>query len=336
MTEPSTSERAGTLRLEGGAPRGLLAAPLFALLLLGAAELLARLLLAPLGASWEYWEAEAAAKFERYRELASTGEAPDVLIVGDSTGARDIDPDALRAGLGAAAEAYNLAWPSNFPLAFRCTTLPLLAEGLDAPRLVVASLSPRSFLDHPSTKRLEENLLSSRYCRRLAGESSLGERLYLRRIEHVLPVLLARPREVSARGFMPHRTTKLKGGQAGPAPEASADPSDRPAEEALSAERLALIRELGALSKARGFRLVFLIPPRLGTTPGKPNALTAAYLAALEAAREEYGFTILDQSYAPYLSAEHFYDTGHLRFEGAQLFSKELAKALAPLLPPKS
>ena len=56
-----------------------------ALVLLIAAELLARMLLAPLGGfAWAYWSDEAAIKYETYRRMAAADDAPDVVVLGDS------------------------------------------------------------------------------------------------------------------------------------------------------------------------------------------------------------------------------------------------------------
>src|SRR4051794_15523132 len=56
----------------------------------------------------DYWAADAASQFEYYRRLVRHGPAPDVVIVGDSTAARGLDPEALRDGLPAGTEVYNL------------------------------------------------------------------------------------------------------------------------------------------------------------------------------------------------------------------------------------
>jgi hypothetical protein len=331
-----------TLRL-GARPAGLFAAPLIALALLLLAEGGARLLLANQDRSWEYWDASAADKFEGYRREALAGAPPDVLVVGDSSAARDIDPGALLSGLPAGMRAYNLGWPANFPVAFRCTTLPLLAAGYAAPKLVVASLSVKSFVDDPRGLRLEEGVLSSYFCRRQNGELSLSDRIYLTRLRHFLSFLFPlRPEEILADGFMPLREPKKAAGAAraprepaGRQPAAAAEAQTEEGALGLAPERLEVIYELGRLARARGFALIVVIPPRWGLAAGSPlDRLTADYREALEEAAGELGFTVLDMSRAPFLSEEHFYDGGHLLAEGAAVFSKEIAKTAAALLTP--
>src|SRR4051794_39576256 len=86
-----------TLRpLAGGPGAGTAKAAVLAILLVVGAEGAARVALAPIGAYWEYWTPAAAGKFEVYREQVRRGAVPGLVVVGDSTGARDIDPALLR------------------------------------------------------------------------------------------------------------------------------------------------------------------------------------------------------------------------------------------------
>ena len=97
----------------------------------------------------------------------------------------------------------------------------------------------------------------------------------------------------------------------------------------LSEERLAVLWQLAAAGARRGFRLVVLVPPRYG--PWRDPDFDA-YLGELRRLEREIGVAVLDFSTVPALEREHFYDTGHLDVDGAAIFSRELAGALAPLL----
>lgn len=58
-------------------------------------ELAAQSLLEPTGRFPDYWNREAAIKFEWYRRVVQAGQTPDVLIIGDSTAARNYVPEEI-------------------------------------------------------------------------------------------------------------------------------------------------------------------------------------------------------------------------------------------------
>lgn len=284
-----------------------------ALCLVAAAEVIARTAVAPLGAYWEYWTPAAATKFETYRGQVQRGTPPQLLAVGDSTAARDIEP-AVVADAAAARDAFNLGWPANFPLAFRESTLPLLQADV-APRTVVASFSPASFFDSTRVRRFEESILSSSYARRLKGERQVSDVVFLSRLRAGLPFRKnwwgRRPLPLSTdAGFMPLNGT-----------DTAVDVAEE--NEPFADERFGVLEQLAAAGRAHGFDVVIVVPPRLAPTPARAEQ-EQVYVARLKAS----GLHFLDFRDAAFLGREHFYDSGHLNREGARIFSRRLGEAL--------
>jgi hypothetical protein len=289
-----------------------------AICLLAVAELGARSALTPIGAYWEYWTPRAAAKFERYRADVRRGTPPRLLAVGDSTGASDIEPAALADAAGVDT-AFNLAWPANFPMAFRESTLPLLRSDA-APDVVVASFSPTGFLSSPRVERFEEAILSSPYVRALRGERQAADYSYLARLRPALPFRgswwtgngLPQP---ANGGFMP-----LTGADAAP----DVGEEERPFER----ERFAVLEALREAGRQHGFEVVVVVPPRRDPSAVREGA-EATYLSRLR----QGGFTYLDFREPSFLQPAHFYDGGHLNRDGARIYSARLGEALRGKVP---
>jgi hypothetical protein len=274
--------------------------------LVGGAEVVARIALRPIGDYWQYWTSEAAPKFESYRTAVRRGAVPSVVIVGDSTGARDIDP----ARLGG--NAYNLAWPANLPIAFGKCTLPLLQSSA-TPELVVASFTPLGFTDTANVRRLEESIVSSVYCRKLQGEGSVADFSALARVRLALPFRRSwwtgrSLPTVRSAGFMP----KLgMGTEALLVNDDSAQFSD---------QRFEPIEALIRTARERGFALLVVVPPRQNPTAAR-LVTEQAYIDRLRRS----GVAYLDYRDATFVKPSDFYDDAHLNIEGAEIFSKELA-----------
>lgn len=279
--------------------------------LVGGAELVARRAVAPIGSYWEYWTPQAAAKFEGYRAMLRTGRVPRLVIVGDSTAARDIDPAAL--GTHGNGDAYNLAWPANFPMAFQRSTLPLLQSG-PTPHVVIVSFSPSAFTGTGQVKRFEASILSSAYAD--PGQHRIARLSYLARLRAALPFRrswwtgrgLPRP---ALEGFMP-----LEG--IDPAPASGADDGGH-----FERARFSVVDELIATARARGFDVIVVIPPRLDPSPDR-QAVEEDYVRALRAKRYPY----VDFREAPFLQRVDFHDASHLNDVGARIYSKELGEAI--------
>jgi hypothetical protein len=282
------------------------------MLLVGGAEAVTRLAIAPIGAYWEYWTPGAAAKFEQYRADVRKGTPPDLLIVGDSSAARDLDPRTLGAAAGNNS-VFNLGWPANFPLAFRKSTLPLL-RGATGPATVVVSFSPTGFVDSPRVRRFEESIIESHYADR--DGRSAANLFYLARVRPALPFLRSwwtgRGLPISAdRGFMP-----LDGMDQENAEDfAESGPFD--------AARFAVIEELFQTARDYGFQAIVLIPPRLDQAPSW-RAAEQTYRTKLQGG----AYPFLDYANEPRLQRDHFYDAGHLNRQGAQVFSAYVGEAL--------
>ena len=306
-----------TLNLEGWRAAGLRNEILVAILLLVGAELLARSALAPIGDYWRYWEPEAAVKIETYRAQLRTGVPPRILIVGDSTGEFDIDPrsvadDATSEG----ADVYNLAWVGNRSEAFRTCTLPILANG-PIPELVVVSLSPDAFIETWAGRRSEQAITSSSFCKNLNGQRNVTDYLYLTRIRWAWPF-----RESWWRGRRLPYAPNYDGfvgldGDFTRVPARFADGSVVP-------ERFTVIADLVRLAGSRGFKLVFVLPPRIDPTPYRLNA-DRQYREFLMAS----GLPVLDYREVPFLTRRNFADQNHLNRLGARIYSRQLGRDIA-------
>jgi hypothetical protein len=312
-----------TLRLNGRAPTGFFRAVLLALALSIAAEGAARMVIPAEGPRDEYWSRGAAAKFETYRERADAGSPPAVLVVGDSTAARDFDPAAIAEVLPPGFDAYNLAWPGNFPLAFRCTTIPLLASAASVPRVVVAAFTPNGFSDTERVQRFEAGIMTSDICRRAEGARIPADFLRLTLLGRALSRGDATEPDMAATelGFMP---------LAGRSQERSRR-EDRARREkddvrSITAERFEVVRELGRIARERGFALVVVVPP---VAPKERDGnVYAEYTRALAHSSAELGFTVIDWRHPEGYDRDAFYDPVHLNAEAARRFSRELGRVV--------
>jgi hypothetical protein len=284
------------------------------------AEVASRLMLGGVGDRWEYWDKLAAIKFGDYRTRAASASTPDVVIIGDSTGARDFDPLSMASSSLQGRDIYNLAWPGNFPFALQVTTFPLLREPYQAPKIVIASLSPGSFSTNRRAQEFEQEILASTYSQHMLGKYSLADRLYLPRLRNSLPFLIDLYKPNSEfeqlrknRGFMPVN-------------EGAYQPPKSNDLKVLDPGRLAVMTELAQLSKDRNFKLVVVIPPVTERADADTALLYEDYLRHLRLAQAQFGFIILDKRHSNFLSPELFTDGIHLNRAGAVLFSKELGR----------
>jgi hypothetical protein len=310
----------GVFQREGARPKAALITAALTVSLLLSAELITRSALSSVSHLARYWEFDAATKFERYRELVAANQTPRVLIVGDSTGAHGINPAYIPG-------AYNLAWPSNFPKALSCTTTPLLSGRGPVPQVVIVSLSPYGFREHPNTSRLEANLLTSPYCRALRGEFVLSDYLALARLSHIAPLMFYQPRQMTPLGFLP--MSEKKAAAAAPAQPGRSPTQNKNNEDKLNESRFEIITELAELAKERGFRLVVVIPPRADHEITKNYPLFQSYLQRLQELSSQGALQLLDLEEATFLRKEHFRDPGHVTEEGAVLLSKEIQRMIS-------
>lgn len=291
-----------------------------ALALLVVAEGASRLVLRDVGNRWEYWDKLAAVKFEDYRSRVSSNSVPDIVVIGDSTGARDLDPASMATQFLAGKDIYNLAWPANFPLAMRATTLPLLREPYHVPKIVIASFTPSSFTDNPRAKEFEQEILGSTYCQHLSGNYSFADKFYLPRLRNSLPFIREsfKPNPEfddlrKNKGFMPAAVVEDYRSQ---------DSTGR-AHEVVSS-RFEVLLELAMLSRKRNFQLFILIPPVSAAVESQTASVYKEYLARLELAQKQYDFTILDKRHSDFLTPEYFTDGIHLTPAGASRFSSSI------------
>ena len=322
-----------TLSLERR-PAGTLRGSLVVVAAVVLAELTARAALAPLGRYWEYWTPAAARKFEAYRRMASGGHSPDVLIVGDSTGAADVDPGRMHGALGSGTSIFNLATSGNLATAFRASTLPLLADPrLAAPKLVVVALLPIGFIEEPVNHRTESVIRSSFAARHLRGEWCVADVLYLARL---MPGIQYKRNWWTGGVGEPARTEGFEGLVSPPTSN-----EERLAIEGISVrleaegrtidpDRFALWDELADVARRRSFRMIALVPPLRHRVEHAVPPFEADYMTRLNAKSIEHRFRVLDFRDSDFLAAEHFRDPAHLNVAGAALLSVRLATRIAP------
>ena len=308
-----------TLNLEGWKAAGLRNEILLAILLLVGAELFARSALAPIGDYWQYWEPEVAVKIETYRAMVRNGVPPRILIVGDSTGEFDIDPVSVADdSISEGPEVYNLAWAANRAEAFRRCTLPVLAKG-PVSELVVVSLSPDAFIESRASRQSEQAITSSSFCKNLNGQRNVADYLYVARIRWAWPFL----ENWWGGTRLPYAPNS--GGFAG-LDRDFARVAARFADGSVVPERFAVIADLVQLAGSRGFKLVFLLPPRIDPTPYRLNA-DRQYREYLMAS----GLPVLDYRGVPFLTRRNFADQNHLNRAGARIYSRQLGRDIALL-----
>lgn len=312
-----------TLRTDGLLPRTKLIALTIVLLMLVTAEGLARIALRPTGDYWEYWNKESADKFLWYRHKNSASTAADIVIIGDSTAARDFIPSEFSQACNGKT-AFNLGWPANFPLAMEQTTLPLLDLPYRAPDTVICSISPKAFTGHPLNRAFETPILASAFARHQRGETLVSDYVYLTRLYSAREFasgwfsgegLFEPPKDG---GAMP-----LKGQEeSGHRPATKGDLFDKTG---FERKRLEVIDRLAEIARYRNFQLVFVIPPR---TFEHRSELEEKFIGILSEKAADYGFQVWDVRRLPPLEAKHFFDPGHLNRTGAELYSQTLAGRL--------
>lgn len=292
------------------------------------AELAARAALRPLGRYWEYWSPAAATKFEWFRRQAESGHPYDIVIVGDSTAANNLDPESIRGAMAGAPRVYNLGWPANFPLAFEESTVPLFDRSPGQPAALLASFNPEGFVTTPNVLRFEAGIRSSPICKRIETGWVAGDIVQLARVRSALPLWKDRwlrgiPWDVPPRqeGFIPHGT----GSQALPegAGNAGSDQPSLPLEDS----RFEAIRKIARVAKANRIELVVLVPPRREASPASAT-LIDEYVARLNEESRTLGFQIIDGRDAGLVASGDFSDVVHLTAEGARRFSRAIGAAL--------
>lgn len=302
----------------GSIPAAWVGSIVIALTVLLGLEIAARVLLAPLGNHvWGYWSDEAANKFEWYRQEATIGQGFDVVVIGDSTGARNFSPEAFDAALPGV-RSYNLAWPANFPLAMQATTVPLLADSRP-PEFLILLQNPEAYADQPRVIEFEAGILSSPVGKRGQHQLVTADHLYLARLyraRHLLARHLRGTGETVSRpahsGFMP-LIPKAEG-----SPRATSLP-EITAPMPHTTLRRETVLELARLATDRGMSLIVVLPPVNETPPPEDFRIHKVWL---DTVADPYGFSVWDLSAPAELEDHHFFDKLHLYKDGALLFSR--------------
>lgn len=288
--------------------------------------------LASVGRYWEYPHAEMAITYEWFRS-ESADEGVDIVIAGDSTAARNIDPKQLAEGLAPESRGCNLGWPGNFPLAFERLTLPILKSSSKPPRVLVLSFSPLSFVDTPLAKEFEAGLLSSPICRRQEQGWLVTDVVYVARLRAALSwkqrwfMPVQEPAVPITGGFQPRDGTRDAKNV-----EVAQQRHQRMAEVswAIDSRRFRVLQETADWARNQETVLYVVVPPRI--EPGPERLLVEAeYLEKLRKAANELSFHILDLRDPANISREDYFDAGHLNRTGAEQFTNQLAEILFDL-----
>lgn len=301
------------------------------LVLLIAAEVCARFVLAPIGNYlWAYDSTALSRSFEWYRQQAVNDSAPRVVAIGDSTGARNFDP----ASFAEASEidsVYSLARAANFPRAMRSNTLPLL-DLKSVPEAVILMQSPDSLRDDPRTDQIEAGMISSILEARADERFVITDYLHVTRLYRARSYLLdywvrdeplIRPARNS--GFSPFAAptdgTDDRERQAGPLDELFR----------FSNSRREVTKTLLNIAEARQFIVVAAVGPYLY---GTRYAVANEHLAWLRALEQEHCETlvVLDMRVMPDVAPEAFKDNHHLYEDGAKTVSRALGATVRDIL----
>ncbi len=309
-----------TLSLKGLFTRDRMVMLATTFLLLLAAEGVARRALSPTGEYWEYWNKEAADHFLWYRRQALK-RAPAIVITGDSTAARDFDPQEFENVLGAT--AFNLGWPANFPLALEKTAIPLFDAPYHPPETLIVSISAKAFTDHPLNSKFETPILSCAFSRHQDGETLVADYVYLARI-NASQKLIGSWFTGKNLFFSPaDNGAMLLDGH-------DRKPTDVDQESGwkLTDRRLDVITKLTKICSLRGTQLFLVVPPR--NFEDRVD-LEEEYLIQVCGILEPGGFAVLDCRRVDLLADRHFYDSGHLNREGAKVFSRYVAELISQI-----
>lgn len=271
----------------------------------------------------EYWHLSAAVKWERYLNRLDKQGAPDYLIIGDSTAARDISPEVMLKHLGQPATAYNLGADGNHQLAMRADTLPLLSGRYPVPKVVVYSSVVATIFE--GRRSYEQAIVCAPIGRRLQGRPRLSDYLLLVGAR-VLRIRRGTEVPQTELGFMPldrHRPgDDLANLGTGVVYDGAGRPKPNP-------ERVAVLDKLAEDSTRTGFRLVFVIPPARDDRLKVHHSL---YRQVVDETAAKCHAVVLDYFRDPSLTADDFADMTHLRRAGAEKFSALLAADLQAAL----
>lgn len=315
----------------GWPPRDTLGAMGLAVILVVGTEVLVRGPVSGLGKLPDYWDARAASRFEYYRLLVQEARTPTMLVVGDSTAARDLDVRLVARESGVDS-GLNIGWPANFPMALECTTLPLLRLR-PSPRFVVLSLSPKSLTDLPRIVEFEAGVLSSPICKEALGGATVSRNVALTRLRRSIPYLVDEAMRTGATkpppmmGFMPLGPVKKGEGNVG-----TTSSSNGPLR--LSGRRLAVISEIARVLKHNNSTLIVVIPPTSdnSATVTAVTAVRTAYRSAMDAMQSAGTLRLVDGMSPESPGGLSFYDWDHLDAAGAAEFSLWLGRKLRPMV----
>ncbi len=294
------------------------------------AETSARVLLQPVGDNlWAYNPPSLATPFEWYRHLTEENMTPTVLAIGDSTGARNFDPDSFVAA-SSIENTYSLARRGNFPLALRSNTIPLL-DSVNSPDIVILFQWPGSLLASPRVDKIEAGAVSPILEARRTGRFIITDHIYLTRMYRARTFLvnywlrgksLLRP--PASNGFAPLSRPETETRADRPADSAVQQPVD------FSEERRAVISRLSNLAEERQFLLVVVIGPYRSGERYQVGNRHLEWLRELQKAECE-NLVVMDLRDLLGDHPEFFKDNHHLYEDGAAYFSTRLGERIGQL-----
>lgn len=270
---------------------------------------------------WDYWSPSAAAKYTNYFAQKSTGNSPQVLVVGDSSGDHGFSPVTFDSTLELNNFSYNLATLGNFPLAFDSSVNSLiLGQPGPFPQYIIAIFTRGGFHDREQQFPTELSILTSPVIRHLDGELTAGHLLHICRLYSARQQLLDL---MKGRQLITERALgrKARGGAVSKDGQIQVFTSQN---YVLSDKRINVLIEFISLAKQRGIMPIIVHAP---THPLESERWTGeiSYNESISriAAQEEIPFWDYsnDSSYA-----HDMIDLVHLGDRGAHRFSRELAQ----------
>lgn len=294
---------------------GLVRTGVVAVLVVLGAELAARVILGP-DDDWKFWRMPVG---ERIDILEARSEAPEVLIIGDSTAASNLVPADFIEASGHT--AYNLGTRGNMLGSFEPTMIETVLPALkNQPRAFVVSFTPQTYGNLPFFEDVASQVNNSLFARSARGELVWGDWFALARFKHRIRAQLDHqandPTFDSAHGWQPFSVTEA---QKRPnaktrvprAPWSRPQKKQRGRVRRIVPEKLDVLDQLGALAGERP--VIWIVPPA-----GRANV---PLVRALEQ-RAPANVQIWDYSATGYARAEG----AHLEDEAAREFTRAVAE----------
>ena len=265
----------------------------------------------------------------RLEQLITGNIKQEVLIIGSSRGARGILAKELEAATGYS--SYNLSYPGS-DILFHEFLLKKCLEKTQAKMIVLVLDDPGAFYDYETINFRYDKLYPLIYYPEIKEELVLREKkikyvvdwVVAYRIRESFPSSLKVKEETANESIGTHGSMPLDFTKPGFEGKVSLDAMVYDVKRENTAKRKALIKML-QMAKHKEVKLLLVHPPNF-YPPTKEFRSRIEALAGKEALIYEY-----NDSDSSYQNPNYFYDESHLKLNGAQVFTAELAKEITAI-----